>query len=206
MRRALVAFAPLLAGCPSLGAHQTADPVRPGDWALGASAVVGRANDVEQGTRVPTGQVGVGVRRGVTNDLDAGIAAYTFGVDASVKWRFARSGSFSFATLPTVGGARLRETAVTTRSDNLFLQLPVLATHHAKWPITMGAKLVWGLYRPETGGSERGTAVAAFASVDTPLGRRWHVVTEAGVLRTVKGTVPLDGFIAWVGPGFWKEW
>lgn len=168
--------------------------------------VLGRARDVEQDTGVPTGQLALMARRGVASDLDVGVNIHTFGADASVKWRFARSGDWAFATLPTVGGARLRDTAVTTRSDNVFAQLPLLATLRAKHPVTLGVKGIWGLYRPEGGGQERGTSVGAFANVDVPLGRRWHLTPELGGFRTVSGTVPLRGYVVWLGPAVWREW
>lgn len=205
-RAACFALSLSCVGCPSLGVHQTADTLPPGQWAAGGSLVVGQARDVEQDTRVPTAQAALMARRGLSRDVDVGANVHTFGADASVKWRFATSGEWAFAVLPTVGGARLRDTAVTTRSDNVFAQLPALATRRGRRPITLGAKAIYGLYRPEGGGQETGVSLGAFVNVDLPLGRRWHLQPELGAFRTLSGTVPLRGHVAWLGPALWKEW
>lgn len=195
-----------LTGCPSLAVHQTADPLPKDDWAVGASAVAGTLRDIEQDTKAPTAQLAIAARRGVARDVDIGVNVHTFGADANVKWRWLRHGNWSFATLPSVGGARLRETAVTAESVNVFAQLPVLATVHTTYPITVGAKTIYGLYVPKGGGHEDGWSLGAFANVDVAMGRRWHLVPELGAIRTIAGTVPLKGYIVWLGPGVWKEW
>jgi len=197
----------LLTGCPSVSTLHRADPVKPGRWELGAGADGLILRDVPQDTRSPSGQALITARHGLLEDLDAGLRLYTFGLDASVRWRFFRGSTWRVAAIPTLGSSRTAESGSTTNAWHLFAQLPVVFTRDLSpdWTLSCGPRLVWGLYYPETGGFAQGTMLGAFVNVEYAINARWAVVPELSFHRTVHGDVPVDGFVLALGAGLlWR--
>lgn len=203
----LLCSAWLLTGCPSVSTLHRADPVKPGRWELGAGADGLILRDVPQDTRSPSGQALITARYGLLEDLDAGLRLYTFGLDASVRWRFFRGSTWRVAAIPTLGSSKTAESGSTTNAWHLFAQLPVVFTRDLgpDWTLSCGPRLVWGLYYPETGGYAQGTMLGAFVNVEYAINARWAVVPELSFHRTVHGDVPVDGFVLALGAGLlWR--
>jgi len=201
----LAAF--ILTGCPSVSTLHRADPVKPGRWELGAGLDGLILRDVPQDTRAPSGQVLITARRGLFEDLDAGVRLYTFGLDASVRWRFYRGDTWRVAALPTLGTAKTSEAQTTTEAWHLFAQLPVVFTRDLgrAWTLSWGPRLVWGLYYPEGGGHAQGTMLGAFVNAEYALSRAWALVPELSFHRTIQGEVPVNGFVLHLGAGLlWR--
>jgi hypothetical protein len=196
-----------LAGCPSVSTLHRADPVKPGRWELGAGLDGLLLRDAPQDTRAPSGQVLLAARRGLVEDLDLGARLYTFGLDASVRWRFFHGRTWRVAAIPTLGTAKTAETQTTTEAWHLFAQLPVVFTRDLgrDWTLSCGPRLVWGLYYPEGGGHARGLMLGGFVNAGYTLSRGWELVPELSFHRTVHGEVPVDGFVLHVGAGLlWR--
>jgi len=195
MRRALLLLAVLAAGCPSTTVYRSADPVEPGRWQLHGGLGAGAWRDTEQETRLPVGSFELGARRGLRDDLDLGVSLYTFGAAIDATWRFHRGPTWSLAVAPSLSGARLAETAVTTDSINLFAGATLIASRPLSrcWTLALGPSLGWGLYWPETGGHAQGGWLGGFVGADRRLGARWHFTPELGLFRVFAGEVPVKG-------------
>ena len=195
MRTAAAIALLLLAGCPSVTVYRTADPVAPGRWQLHGAMGAGALRDGQQETRIPTGHLELGARRGLTTDLDVGGKLYTYGAEASATWRFARTGAWSLAAAPALGGTRTIETGITTDAIHLHAAAALIASRPLSrcWTLALGPTAGWGLYWPETGGHAQGLWLGGFALADRRLGRRWHLSPELGLFRVVAGQVPVDG-------------
>ncbi len=201
----LAAF--LLTGCPSVSTLHRADPVKPGKWELGAGVDGLFLRDVPQDTRVPSGQVLVTARYGLLEDLDAGVRLYTFGLDVSARWRFYTGDTWRMAVIPTLGSLKTSESTATTHAWHVFSQLPVVFTRNLGRStfLSLGPRLMWGLYVPEGGGTAQGTMLGAFANLEYALSEAWAIVPEFSIHRTLHGEVPLDGFILSLGAGLlWR--
>jgi hypothetical protein len=199
-RRAALLVVAAGAGCPSLSAHQTAEPLPPGRWRAGGALALVGLRDVEQETRIPGLQLELSARRGLAGDLDAGVKLYGVGLELDLKWRFL-DGATQLAVAPALDLARTAETALTSDALHLFVRLPLLATW--RWgprQVTAGPSLLWGAFLPENGGHATGLMAGAFVNVAFRLGGgRWHLVPELDLYRTVAGEVPLDGAAAHLG-------
>jgi hypothetical protein len=196
-----VALALLCAACPSPAVYRTADPVPPGRWQLTGGAALGGMRDVDQDTRMPTGYVELGVRRGVARDLDFGLKLYTLGIDLDATWRLAR-GAWSLALAPSFGGARVRYGGGSD-SIYLFARTALIASRPVSrcWTFGAGPLLGWGLFWPQTGGHAQGLWAGGFAHLDARLGRGWHLTPEIGLYWVAAGEVPVRGGAIYLGAG-----
>jgi len=203
----LAAAALLLAGCPSVASYQSADPLPPGHWELGASTEVLRVRDLPQDTASPALQMALLARRGLVEDLDAGLKLFTYGLEGSVRWRLL-AGDWRVALAPNLSAARTQEGELVTESLHLFAQLPLLITHDlGTWAtLTLAPRALWGLYYPTTGGSAQGWMLGTSATLELPLASgRFALIPELAALRTVSGDVPVDGTWVQAGVGFvWR--
>lgn len=185
-----------------MATRQTADTVPPGKWQLGAGADAALFRDVEQETRIPSLQVDVGARHGVSENVDVGARLYTFGAQAGAKWRVVH-GNWRVALAPAADVARTRETQVTTDALHVFGHLPVIMGHDLspKLGINLGPRATYGYYLPATGGSSHGLYFGAFCNLSMRLNERWTLLPELGVHRSVAGDVPVRGWMLHVGSG-----
>lgn len=208
MRTELIALlAVAVCGCPSTSVYRTADPVDPGRWQVSGAAALGGLADTEQDTRLPTGQIELGARRGITEDLDLGAKLYTVGVEASATWRFYRGRTWSWAAIPSISGARTQRTGVTVDAIHLFANAGAVASRplSRRWTLGLGGFAGGGVYWPETGGSARGGWLGGFAHADVMLDERWHLTPELGGYRVVAGQVPVRGGAIHVGAAFRRD-
>jgi hypothetical protein len=192
----------LIAGCPAVATRQTADTVAPGKWQLGAGVDGVLFRDVEQDTRVPSLVVDVGARHGVSDNVDVGARLYTFGLQAGAKWRVAR-GDWRVALAPAADLARTSETQVTTDALHVFGHLPIIFGHDLshKLGINFGPRATYGYYLPATGGEAHGMFVGAFGNLSIRLHKRWTLLPELGIHRSVAGEVPVRGWMLSLGSG-----
>ena len=192
----------LLCGCPSTTTYRTADPVAPGKWQVAAATGLGGMRDDEQDTRIPTGHLELGVRRGIVSDLDVGFELHTIGAEINATWRFAR-GEWSWALAPALAGVHTRESAVLTDAIHLFANGVVIASRRLspRWHLALGPLAGWGLYWPETGGSAHGAWLGGFVNADLAIGKRWHLRPELGMYRVFAGEVPVRGSAINLGVG-----
>ena len=65
-------FAGTLLGCPPTNLYRTAEPTPPGAWQLTGGVGAAQIRDLPQQTKMPTGSVELGVRHGLTDDIDVG--------------------------------------------------------------------------------------------------------------------------------------
>lgn len=197
----------LLAGCPSTSVYRTADPVDPGDWQISGAVGVGALNDTEQETRIPTANLEIGARRGVTNNLDLGAKLYTVGLEASATWRIYRGQRWSIAALPSISGARTNRNALSSEAIHLFANGGAVASRplSSRWTFGAGGFAGWGLFWPETGGSAQGGWLGAFAHGDFRFAGRWHLTPELGAYRVVAGEVPVRGGALNAGIAFRRD-
>jgi hypothetical protein len=192
----------LLVACPSMATRQTADPTPPGRWQLLGSLDVVAFRDVEQETRLPGLQLELGARRGLVEDLDAGLKLHGFGVQGDVKWRFRRA-PWAMALVPAVDLGWTPETGLTTDAIHGFGHLALLVSREIRscLQVTFGPKAMAGVYWPETGGSAGGAWLGAFGSLDWRFSPRWHLVPEIDLYRSVAGEVPVRGGALQAGAG-----
>jgi hypothetical protein len=198
----LVAACLLLAGCSTLATRQTAEPVPKGRWQLSAGADFAWFRDVPQDTKVPTGMAELGARYGVGGDVDLGIRLYTIGGALGAKWRFVNR-SWMLAVAPEANYVFTSETATTTRAMYLFGHVPIIAGHRfsERVGINLGPKALYGFYYPETGGQAHGISIGTFFNTDVRVSRRWRLLPEISVYRTIAGEVPIDGWYGQIGTG-----
>jgi hypothetical protein len=194
------------AGCPAPAAYQTAETLAPGAWQVGGGVGVAQLRDVEQDTRIPSANLEVFARRGLAPNLDVGARLYTFGAEASLKWRF-RNDRWAMAILPGVSFLRTRENALTTDAWHAFATLPLLATRQLshRWSVTVGPKAVGALYWSAAGEPELGALLGAHTLLAFQVGS-FRILPELDISRTVVGTVPVDGWITHLGVGLaWQR-
>ena len=203
---ALLLMTGALGGCPMASTLYSADPVAPGSWELAASVDGVFLRDQPQETRALGAQASAAARLGVAEDLDVGLRLYTFGVDASARWRVSR-GVWRVAALPSFGVVRTQESATTTDALHFFGQLPWIWTRDMTPSIQLntGPALQWGLYWPKTGGTAQGVMLGGFANLAFALSDGVRLVPELGLRQTVWGEVPVDGTWAHLALGItWR--
>lgn len=206
MRIRLLLFS-LLCGCPSTSVYRTADPVEPGRWQLSGAVGVGGMSDSEQETRIPTGHLELGARRGVADNLDVGAKLYTVGLEASATWRFYRGELWSVAAIPSVSGARTNENGLTPDAIHLFASGGAVASRplSRRWTLGVGGFAGWGLFWPETGGHAQGGWLGGFAHGDLRFAGSWHLTPELGAYRVIAGEVPVRGGALTAGVAFRRD-
>lgn len=191
---ALVALA--LAGCPSLSTRQTAETLPPGTWQVGAAIDLVAANDERYDWRAGGPSVEVTVRRGLGENLDAGLKLHVLGIEAGAKWRFHR-GTWTLAVAPALGLSRTKNEGLTTDAGFVFVHATGLASRplSKRWTLTLGPKLLLDRFEPATSGVAYGLALGALVGVDFRWGERgrWHLVPELNLYRVVAGSEPVQG-------------
>ncbi|MCU0657293.1 MAG: hypothetical protein MUF64_19150 [Polyangiaceae bacterium] len=193
----------LLPGCPSPSVYRTADPTPPGQWAISGGLSGGVMTDRAQKTRFPTGQAELGLRRGVSENVDLGVRAFVPGVDVNATVRFHRSGRWSAALAPQLGAVRTPETGSTTSAFFLFPGLSQLTTFRPSdtWAFTAGPLLGAGVYWPETGGHRQGAWLGAVLNTEARLSRRLWLTPELTFYRVFSGEIPVRGGSLTLGAG-----
>lgn len=199
---ATACVAVLHAGCSTLATRQTAEPVAKGKWQLSGGADALYLRDVRQQTKVPSGMAELGVRYGLGGDVDVGVRVYTIGAGVGAKWRFVNR-SWMLALAPEFNYVYTPENATTTKAMFLYGHLPLIAGHRFsdRMGIHFGPKSLYGFYYPTTGGQAHGLSLGVFCNTDIRLSRRWRVVPELSVYRTVTGEVPIAGWFGQLGTG-----
>jgi len=207
LRNALVCAALLsLTGCPPPAVYQTADTLKPGRWQVGGGIGTGSMRDDHQRVRILTGDLEFFARRGIGDNLDAGLRLYSAGLEASVKWRFKR-GRWSMALMPGLAVLGTNKNPATTKAFHSFLTVPMLASRRlsSRWSISLGPKLSTGMYWPTTDYPSLGLSAGGYAMVALHLGN-WRVMPEIDLARTIAGDVPIDGWAAHIGVGLaWQR-
>lgn len=196
-----------LAACGSLTTYQSADTVPRGRWQGSVATGVGAFADRPQDTQIPTATFELAVRRGVGDDTDVGVKLYTAGVEASLRHRLTR-GTWSWALLGSLGGARTNEDAPTGDAALTQLRLGAVATlrRSSTWAWNVGPTTAFSLWRPAGGGTAGGALVGAFAGFDWRFGSRWHLIPELSLHVTAAGDVPVDGSVLLLGAAVARDW
>jgi hypothetical protein len=129
-------------------------------------------------------------------DLDLGVRIYGSGGQLNATWRIYHA-AWSLAVAPSIGGARLPDSAATVDSINLFAGLQGIASTplSKRWTIAMGPTTGWGLFYPETGGHAQGTWLGAFVLLEAKVGSKWRMGPELGGFGVVTGEVPVPGSV-----------
>jgi hypothetical protein len=206
----LSAVASVVAGCGSFTTYQTAEPLPRGTWQGAVALGPGLFRDDPGESKLPTIHTELAARRGVGADTDVGFKLYLLGWEASVRHRFlATDGGWSIAALFAVGGLRSKgddnpmpdaleghvraTTAFTRRTSN-------------KWAWSFGPVATGSLFLPAAGGHATGVLAGAFGNVEWAFGRKWRLMPELSVHRTVSGDVPVDGVVVELGVGMTRQW
>jgi hypothetical protein len=199
-------LAPALCSCAALSTRQSADTVPAGSYQVFAGLDGVAYRDTQQRVTTPTLQAELGLRRGLSENVDVGARIYVQGVEAGVKWRFAR-GEWAAALAPSVAASRTRDTTLTVDALYLFSHLPLIVGHRVSptASVNFGPRLMYGYFYPATGGSAHGLSLGGFVNVDRRLGETWHVFPEIVAYRSVVGEVPVPGWIAQLGAGLAKD-
>lgn len=204
--RFLLVALTLLGGCAPLATRQTTEPAAKGHFqgSVGVDGILFR--DTHGASTTPSGMLGLGARYGVSEDVDVGLRLYTLGVEASMKWRIV-NGRVSIAVAPGVAIAVTPESALTTKATYVYAELPAIVgtrlTESAS--LNLGPKLLWGMYRPYSGGAAHGLLVGGFVNLDARVGRGVHVLPELGFYGTAAGEVPVRGVTGQLGCGVLKD-
>jgi len=190
------------AGCPSLAQHQTPETVAPGKWQLAVSAGGALYRDVPQEATTPAAATEIALRRGLARDLDAQVAAYLWGVDAGVKYRFL-DGAWSAAIAPRLGFSRFVGTTSTVDSLYVWGHLPMIFGRRLGPSLTLifGPRMLYGMYAPSTGGWAQGLGFGGFTGFEVRLSPRFRLLPELSIVRSSGGTVPVKGWYGYFGPG-----
>jgi hypothetical protein len=193
----------LLTGCPPTSLYRTAEPTPKDTWQFTAGVGVGQSRDTEQETKIPIGAAELGVRRGLTDDLDVGARLFVPGVDLNATWRLLHRGMWSVAVAPQVAIVRMGDTAATTNSLNLFSSLtsPVTYRFSRSWALTFAPLVGGGAYWPKSGGHATGLWLGGAVNVEWRARERVWLVPELSGYRVVAGEVPTRGGAVLFGVG-----
>ncbi len=92
-------------GCTHMGMVNGAIPLPNGEHEFTGEVSYARAPDVfGTSTGVALPALGFHYRRGITENADIGLNAYTLGIGADLRYRFAEVGGFHFAVQPSIAG------------------------------------------------------------------------------------------------------
>jgi hypothetical protein len=159
-------------------------------------------------TKLPSVHVELAARRGVGGDTDLGVKLYSLGWEASVRHRFLETDTgWSIAGLAAIGGLRsmgqgalpdaleghVRATAVFTRRTS------------KRWAYSFGPVATGSLYLPAGGGHATGVLGGAFGNVEWAFGKKWRLLPELSLHRTISGDVPVDGLVVQLGAGMTRD-
>lgn len=199
---AIVIATIVMTGCPSTTVYRSANPLEPGTWSFSAASGIGAIADREQDTRIPSGHIELQARRGLAEDLDAGIKLFISGIELNATWRILQ-GNWSWAVAPYLSGTRFSATAATSDSAYLFVGTHFIGTRHlgGAWQLSTGPTTGYGLYTARAGGHAQGVWLGGFVNVEYELSRTWSLVPELSAYRVVSGDVPVDGASVQLGIG-----
>lgn len=202
-RTELLLLSVLLLGCPPTNLYRTAEPTPKGEWHLTGGVGAGLLRDVEQETKLPTGTVELGARRGLTDDVDVGARVFFPGLDVNATFRFFHRGPWSIAVAPQLSFVRTFASATTTNSLTMFGAAIVPATYRVSraWAFTAAPSIGSGIYWPETGGNARGLFLGALLGAEWRVHDRLWLVPELTGYRVVSGEVPVAGSFVSFGIG-----
>jgi hypothetical protein len=196
-------LAALLPACAPTSLYRTAEPVPRGEWHLTAAAGGGGLSDRDQATKTGIGHAEVGLRRGLTHDLDLGARVFVPGLELNATWRLAHRDGWSLALAPQVAIVRTPPSTTLTNAAQLLtsLAVPVTRRWSNEWAFTLGPTIGHGVYWPETGGSAHGVRLGGVMSVQWRSSPRWWWLAELDAQRTVSGEVPTTGGAVLLGVG-----
>lgn len=197
----------IVAGCGSYTTYQTAEPLPRGRWQGAAAIGPGLFSDEPGDTKLPSMHIELAARRGVGAETDVGLKLYSFGWEASVRHRFVETGAWSIAGIAALGGLRtlgqgplpdaleghLRATAVFTRRTS------------PRWAYSFGPVATGSYYLPAAGGHATGVLGGAFGNVEWAFGKKWRLMPELSLHRTISGDVPVDGVVVQLGAGITRD-
>lgn len=195
-RPPLLALMALMAlGCPPTNLYRTAEPTPKGEWHATGGLSVGQIRDFEQQTRLTTGQIELGARRGLTDHLDVGVRIFFPGLDFNATYRFVHRGPWSIAVAPQLSLSRTVASATTTNSFTIFPAAVVPSTYRLSraWAFTLGPSLGSGVYWPETGGNAKGLWLGGLLGAEWRVGQSFWLVPELTAYRVLAGEVPVKG-------------
>lgn len=202
---ALVLLTTAASGCGSLTSFHTAETLPCGRWQAQAALAAGRYRDEPFATQTPTAQLELAARVGLTDELELGGKLYTFGAEASLRYRVLRSPAptrgRSLAIAASVGGVRSRGEGSLPEMILGQTRLGLLGTWRSSprlaW--TLGALGTGSLFVPAGGGHATGLLLGGVANLDWRFAARWHLVPELALHRALAGEVPVDGSVAVAG-------
>ena len=190
-----------LAACPSPALYQTAEPLAPGQWQLGAAAGGTYFKDLPQQTGLPGANLEVWARRGVGKELDLGLRLFTVGAEISAKWRFIR-GKRDVALMPALSALRTNESTLTTEANHGFASLPLIVSQDltSDMSISYGPRVQAGYYQSTASSAHLSAALGGFIMLAYDLGPI-VLMPEFDLSRTALGDVPVDGWTTHLGLG-----
>lgn len=196
----------LLSACPSTSVYRTADPVPEGKWSVGGGIGVGVISDREQETSIPTGQLEVSARRGVSESLDLGGKLYLAGAEVSATWRVYQK-RWSIALAPSFAGVYVRENSLFPESIHVFAGIAGIASRplSKRWTLAAGPAVGWGLYLPRNGGNAQGLWLGGFVHAQASVWKHWLLGPEITTYAVVAGEVPVKGGAVQLGLGLKRE-
>ena len=190
------------AACGTFTSYQTAEPVAPGRWRLAGAITAGQFRDLEQASQTPTTQLELELRRGVHPRGDVGLKLYTVGAELSTRWRVS-DGPWAWALLGSLASVRNQDRALV--ADGLLAQarLGAVTTRRTsrRWAFSVGPSLTAARYWFDGGGRASGLLGGVTGNVSWSFSRRWHLIPEVGLHATLRGDVPVDGLVGYLGVG-----
>lgn len=197
-----------LAACGSYTTYQTAEPLPRGKWQGAAALGPGVFRDDPGDSRLPSLHAELGVRRGLGADTDVGLKLYSIGWEASVRHRFLQTdGGWSIGALAAIGG--LRSTGDGPMPDAMagHVRATGLFTKRTskRWAYSFGPVATGSLYLPAAGGHATGVLGGMFGSVEWAFGKKWRMLPELSLHRTISGDVPVDGAVVQLGVGMTRD-
>ncbi len=126
-------------GCSTMKSMHGARPLEPGarQMEVGASLQMG-STFITESLTLPLPQLEVGWRRGLAQDLDAGLRVFLLGGLADVRYRFYQDGPWHIAIVPGLGLSILPFPAY--QQGNVDLHLPLLVERE----LGKRSGLTWG--------------------------------------------------------------
>jgi len=205
----LIILSIVASGCGSYTTYQTAEPLPRGAWQGAAALGPGLFRDDPGDTKLPSVHVELAARRGLGHDTDVGLKLYALGWETNVRHRFvATDTGWSIAGLFALGGLRsqgdgspmpdaleghVRATAAFTKRTS------------KKWAWTFGPVVTGSLFLPAAGGHATGVLAGAFGNVEWAFGKKWRLMPELSLHRTIHGDVPVDGAVVELGVGMTRD-
>ena len=173
----------LLWGCAAVSGGRSAVPLDPGrrETVLEVGTQSG-GDTLSRSLGQKFGVFGVGIRQGLSPDLDMGVMFYLGGVRADLRFRFIEEGPWHVAVAPSLAGGMLTSPGLTVGA--LQLQAPVIVER--AWQQHAG---VWVAIEPSTvlrGGWQSGSGLSKGGGVRADQ----YVGLAAGV-RLQRGRVRL---------------